>query len=1152
MPQFTHLHVHSHYSLLDGMAKLPELLTKAKDMGMSSLALTDHGVLYGLIEFYQRALEYDMKPILGMEAYVAPNGRTMRRGNIDKNPRHITLLAQNLTGYKNLVKLSTLSHLEGFYYKPRIDYDILQKHADGIIALSGCLNGDIPKAIAENRIEDAERLIRLYIDMFGKERFFLELQDHPALPEQKMVNETLIRYGKTYGVRVVATCDVHYAHAGDDEAQDVLLCVQTRNVVHDKDRLCMMGENFSLLSPEEMAERFRDIPEAIENTQRIADMCNVELPLGKNILPSYPVPNESTPQQYLRMLCERGLEFRYGKEPQEHVKKQLDYELSIINRTGFASYFLIVQDFVNWAKKQNILVGPGRGSAAGSIVSYLLNITDMDPIRYELMFERFLNPARISMPDIDLDFADDRREEVIRYVKEKYGHDRVAQIVTFGTMAARAAIRDTGRALGFPYMLCDKIAKMIPLHSTLQDAVSHVPELRQEYEGDPQVKRLIDTAKRLEGVCRHASTHAAAVVVADRPLTEFVPLQLNDEAVVTQYAMNDVEALGLLKIDFLGLKNLTILQNTLSKIRKEYHTPIDLQTIPLDDKQTYQVLQRGDTTGVFQLESSGMKRYLKELKPTEFEDIVAMVSLYRPGPMDLIPEYIAGKHGRKQPTYLHPSLEPILKKTYGIAIYQEQVLQIARDFAGFSLGEADILRKAVGKKIASLLAEQKVKFISGAVQKGVDKKTAEKVFAFIEPFAGYGFNRSHAACYALIAYQTAYLKAHFPAAFMASLLTSDEGNTDRVAIEVAECSAMGITVLPPDVNESNEDFTVIRESGTDNIRFGLRAIKNVGDNVIASIIQTRREHGVFVDLADFFFRVHTKDLNKKSVESLAKSGAFDSLAERNHILENIDTLLSFSRAVAAQKESNQANLFGTLSGNDARPTIHLQQTTPADKRQRLMWEKELLGLFISGHPASDLSDTLDAVTTPIGEITASRVGETVQIGGIITHIQNIVTRNGQAMSFVTLEDRTKGIEVLVFPKTLETVREILGEDKVVIVQGKVNDRDGVPKILADSIQEFNPEDPPPPPLHTPTSVILRAPSRARKQTFADLKEILESAPKGHTRVILEVVREQFRVDRIRTSYSVSLTSELQARIQTILGPNAIRTEKPVAKETPIA
>ncbi|PIT97982.1 MAG: DNA polymerase III subunit alpha [Candidatus Andersenbacteria bacterium CG10_big_fil_rev_8_21_14_0_10_54_11] len=1081
MSEFTHLHVHSHYSLLDGLGKLPPLLARAKELGMDSLALTDHGAMYGAIEFVQAAYAAGIKPIVGVEAYLAPRGRHNRSARTEASARHLTLLAQNTAGYKNLIKLTTTAHLEGYYYKPRIDYNVLQEHSDGLIVLSGCLNSDIAKAIVERRAADAERLIEWHLMVFGRERFFLEVQAHPNLKEQQTVNEALIGFANRYRLGLAATADSHYIHPEDAEAQDVLICVQTGKTVQEKDRLCMLGEDFSLKSPAEMKELWREHPAAIENTQKIAEMCSLELEFGVNRLPRYPLPRKGpaaeqhgkpqleeryTADEYLRELCERAVPKKYPAEQRAAAQERLDYELAVITKTGFASYFLIVQDFVNEAKRRGILVGPGRGSAAGSIVSYLTNITGLDPLAYNLLFERFLNPERVSMPDIDLDFADDRRDEIIDYVRSKYSPEHVAQIITFGTMAARAAVRDAGRALGLPYSFCDTVAKAIPMLTSFAQALES-GELKELYDADPQVRRLVDTARRLEGVCRHASVHAAGVVITDEPLTEYVPLQLSatdkgrGEHIVTQYAMNHVEALGLLKMDFLGLKNLTIIQNAIARIAVRHEVPIDLERLPLDDAATYRLLQEGKTTGVFQLESAGMKRYLKELQPTEFEDIISMVALYRPGPMDSIPNFIAAKHGRKRITYLHPTLKPILEKTYGVIVTQDQVLQIAREFSGFSYAEADILRKAVGKKIKKLLDEQREKFIIGAVQnKKVDRSTATKVWDFIEPFARYGFNRAHAACYAMVAYQTAYLKSNYPAEFMAALLTSDEGNTDRQAVEVAEALTMDIPVLPPDLQESEEEFTVV--DGDDDrpaIRFGLAAIKNVGAGVVQALIAERDSGGKFTDVYDVFRRVNSRDFNRKSVESLARAGAFDSLAERNFVLQHAERLLEFNRSLHRQTDVGQQGLFGTASQAALPPPrLVLVEVPPVGRDDRLAWEKELLGLYLSEHPLSDVAQDLARVATPLADLTPLRgSGRSVVIGGVVAQVKKIITRAHTPMLFVRLEDMAGSVEVLVFPSLLSSTEDVWKDGAMVLLEGKVSDKDDEVKVLADAAWTLTPE-----------------------------------------------------------------------------------------------
>ena len=897
MPEFTHLHVHSHYSLLDGLPKIDELVSFAKGQGSSALALTDHGVLYGAIEFYQSCTKAGLKPIIGVEVYVAPNGHTEKRAKIDDQHYHLILLAKNNIGYQNLIKLVTISHLEGFYYRPRVDHDLLEKYHEGLICLSACLGGELPVAILNGNMAGAEAIAQWHKKTFGPDNYYLELQHHPSLPNQDIVNTELKKLAKKLDLPLVATNDSHYLRPEDADAQDILLCIHLKKQQQDTQRMDMRGTDLSLLSADDMATAFADVPEALSNTMKIAAACTIELQLGKVQLPEYAVPSGKTAEVYLRQLAEAGVPTRYGTTTPE-VKERLEYELSVIEKTGFASYFLIVQDFVNWAKDHGIVVGPGRGSAAGSIVSYLLNITNVDPIKYELLFERFLNPERIAMPDIDIDFADTRRDEVIRYVESRYGKDHVAQIITFGTMAARAAIRDVGRVLGFPYSYCDRVSKLIPMFTTLDDAINNVPELKEIYENDPDAKRLMDSARKLEGVARHSSRHACGVVITKDPLEKNVPVQYastDDLSIISQYSLHPIEDLGLLKMDFLGLSNLTILETCFAIIQQTRGMQLDLNAIPFDDKPSFKLLQRGDTTGVFQLESSGMKRYLRELKPTSLEDIIAMVALYRPGPMELIPQFIAGKHGSYKPTYLDKRLEPILHKTYGVAVYQEQVMQMARDVAGFTLGEADVLRKAVGKKIAKLLAEQKEKFVDGAIKNGVKPDAAVKIFEFIEPFARYGFNRSHAACYAVIAYHTAYCKANYPAEFMAALLTSDQHNTDRIAIEIEDARRMGIEVLPPDINESEASFSVVETEPKKwrTIRFGLKAIKNVGEHLVEAIIAEREKNGIFVSLEDFLQRVQHKDLNKKSIESLAKVGAFDRFVERQAVLDNIDDLLKF-------------------------------------------------------------------------------------------------------------------------------------------------------------------------------------------------------------------------------------------------------------------
>lgn len=1141
MSKFVHLHVHSHYSLLDGLPKIPELIERAKNENMSALALTDHGVMYGAVEFYREAIKAGIKPIIGVETYVARNGRHNKRPRIDDRPYHMVLLARNNTGYQNLIKLISLAHLEGFYYKPRVDIELLKKYGEGLIGLSACLAGHIPQLILSRDIEGAKKAIRTYQDIFGKEFYYLELQSHPRIADQMIVNEGLIELSKELDAPLVATNDVHYVDKDDAEAQDILLCIQTKKHVEDKDRMSYIGENFSFKSEGEMKEAFFDNPEAVTNTKIIADACDVQLELDQMLLPYFEVPNGKSPDEYLQELCKKGLELRYPEANGDpKIQKRLEYELSVIQRMGFSDYFLIVQDVVNWAKSNGIVVGPGRGSAAGSLVSYLLNITNIDPLKYDLMFERFLNPDRVSMPDIDLDFADTRRDEVIRYVENKYGKEHVAQIITFGTMAARAAVRDVGRVLSLPYTYCDRVAKLIPMFTSLDKALATIPELKEIYDNDPDGKKLLESAKRLEGVARHTSTHACGVVITKKPLTQYTPVQYaaqGDNIIVTQYSLHPIEDLGLLKMDFLGLKNLTILENTLDIIKKARGISISVDEIPLDDAKTFELLQQGKSIGVFQLESRGMQRYLIQLKPSELEDIIAMVALFRPGPMDLIPQYIAGKHGLKRPIYLHPKLTPILEKTYGIAVYQEQVMQIARDLAGFTLSEADVLRKAVGKKIYSLLIEQREKMIDGMTKNNIPKTTAEKIWKFIEPFARYGFNRAHAACYALIAYQTAYFKANYPEEFMASLMTSEHGDVDRIAIEVEECKRLGITVLPPDVNESYITFTAVFNTTTKKpikkIRFGLSAIKNVGDNVVAYIVHERKKNGQYASLEDFLRRIRTKDLNRKSLDSLIKSGALDGFGERNQMISNLEMILSLAKTAEQEGISGQTNLFGMLPVENT-PELRLRPTPPAPKKQMLAWEKELLGLYISDHPLAEYKEVIEqSSATPISDL-PQHVNRTITVIGIVSQIQKVMTRTNEPMLFVRFEDFTGRIEAIVFPSTLKESSAVWQQDAILKISGRVSDRDGVTKILVSQAKNFDPEkeivkktDP-----KKPSTYLISVPEGKNHDHLEKLKAILLQFP-GSQRVHIKIVSNG-ETKIISTKYSITPSEEFKASVYDLL------------------
>lgn len=1065
--KFVNLHLHSYYSLLDGLSSPEAYVKKAKEQGASAIALTDHGVIHGAIEFYKVCKEHGVKPILGCEIYIAFNKLTDKRHQIDNKRTHCVLLAETQEGYENLLQMITVAHLEGYYYKPRIDWDLMKKHSKGLIAMSACLNGDIPQAILNNDDEKVKEMIERFQSTFGKDNFFLELQDHPALPQQKVVNEKLIEYHQKFDVPIVATCDSHYVKREDNEAQDIMLCIQMGKNLTDAGRMSMMNSDYSMRSPEEMAAAFAHIPEAIENTVKIAERCNVEFEFGKYLIPAFPTPDNKDPEVYLRELCYEGLIEKYNldsskfkiqnsrletKDPGiQKLADRLDYELKIITDMGFVGYFLIVWDFVKWAKDQGIIVGPGRGSAAGAIVSYTLDITEIDPLKYSLLFERFLNPARISMPDIDLDFADNRRDEVIEYVAEKYGRDRVAQICTFGTLAARAAVKDVGRVLGVPFVEMNEFAKLIPERpgTKLKEALEQSPELREAVDSSDIFKQVMDNALKLEGAVRHVSVHACGVVIADESLTKYTALQhppKDDKGIITQFEAKSLETLGLLKMDFLGLKNLTILQTTLKVIDRTKDKQINLREIPIDDKKAYALLARGETTGVFQLESAGMKRYLKELKPTEFEDIIAMVALYRPGPMEWIPDYIKGKHGRKKPEYLHPSLQPILKTTYGIAIYQEQILQIAQEFSGFSLGEADLLRRAIGKKIIKELEAQREKFIEGAVAKGHKKDLAVMIFEkVIEPFAGYGFNKSHAACYAMIAYQTAYLKARYPTQFMTALMSADYGNTDRIVIEIGECEQMGIQVLPPDVNESLSNFTYVEDG---KIRFGLSAIKGLGQGSVKLIIEARDEGGPFKSIADFAQRVPAKILNKKTLEALAFSGAMEALGERKQLGLNYEAIADFGKKAESSYQVGQAGLFDDM-GDDEQVEVglELEKVEPATPSENLKWEKEFLGLYVSSHPLAGLKKYFKKKVVPLDQLVDKTVGKPIKVGGVISSFRKITTKKGDMMAMLQIEDPFGKVDAVMFPGSYKKNYNVLAEDQPVMIGGVLEKRMGELQIV---------------------------------------------------------------------------------------------------------
>ncbi len=1067
---FIHLHVHSMYSLLDALGDVSDLVDRAKEFGYDALALTDHAGLYGAVEFYEAAMKAGIKPILGVEAYLAPNTLTDKRPRIDDHPSHLTLLAETNEGYQNLLKLVSISFLDGFYYKPRMDKQLLRAHAKGLIALSGCARGEIPNACQGHDLARAETLVREYQEIFGRDHFFLELVHHPESPTQNDVNAHLITLAKQTGAPLVATKDVHYLHPEDAEAQDALQCIHDGKLLSDHNRHTIVSIDHSLTPPLEMIAAFSHIPGAVENTRTIADRCNVTLELGKNHLPPFDVPEGKTGKAYLRELCLAGLAKRYPDGQSSEATERLDFELATIERMGFEAYFLIVHDYVKWAKDHGVIVGPGRGSAAGSIVAYALEITNLDPLTYGLLFERFLNPDRISMPDIDMDFDDVKRKEVIEYVTKKYGGDRVAGIITFGTMAARAAIRDVGRVLGWSFQDVDHVAKAVPppvqgKHIPLATSVAEHPELKSLYDSDQRARQLIDLAIKLEGTARHASQHACGIVITPKPLVEYAPLQKaqgGDVAQVIQYSLHSAEVIGLLKMDFLGLSNLTIIRDCLEIVKAVTGEEINIDAIPLTDPATYELLGNGETTGVFQLESDGMKRYIKELRPTVIEDIIAMVALYRPGPMQFIESFIARKHGREKIRYAHPLLESALATTYGIPVYQEQVMQVSKDVAGFTGGEADTLRKAMGKKIAKLMAQMRLKFVDGAVRNGVEQQIAEAIFHQLEEFAAYGFNKSHAACYAMIAYQTAYLKAHFPECFMAALLNSDSDNLDRITIEVEECRRMDIEVLPPDINESFAGFSVIKTGiggVKSTIRFGLCAIKGLGEDVVAVLIAERKANGPYADLAHFIRRIPGRAVNRKSLECLIRSGAFDRFGERNLFLSNVEIILEFHTRHEREQASGQVNLFASgASSNNPTLLLRLKPAPRANTRETLAWEKELLGLYVSDHPFRDFAVRLGEMLTPIANLHPFKKEKKVRIGGVVATAKKILTKQNEMMLFARLEDPTGSIEVVVFPRVLAETGACWNVDTLLIVSGRVQEKDDELKLLVETAYEITAEN----------------------------------------------------------------------------------------------
>lgn len=1195
---FVHLHNHTEYSLLDGLTRVDDLLDFVQSQGMKAIAITDHGTMSGAIEFYKAAKARELKAIIGIETYVAARKHTDKDPQKDKQRTHLVLLAMNNTGYKNLMKLSSIANLDGFYYHPRIDHDLLEQYNEGIIALSACMGGEIGSAIRDNNYKGAKEIASWYKSVFG-DRYYLEVQDHghPDNPmchdEQKRVNEGILKLSEELSIPAVVTSDAHYLRHEDQEAHEVLLCVGTGSYLSEQKRMSLKEFPLHVETPQEILSRWgKTHPHIVQETKRVADRCNVELDLGNILIPKFEVPKGHSEKSYLDELVYRGLVQRYApkknkdslsveqakKVLSEEVNERAAYELGIIDQMGFNGYFLIIWDFMNWGKEQGIVFGPGRGSAAGSIIAFALGITELDPLHHDLLFERFLNPDRISMPDIDIDIQDTRRNEVIEYCVEKYGKEKVANIVTFGRMFARNAVRDVSRVLEVPYAEADRLAKMIPppvqgRHIPLKISIKDQPDLAAEYESSQQSKRIFDLAMQLEGTVRNHGVHAAGVVIAPDDITLFTPLEMAQKGVVsTQYPMSNVEELGLLKMDFLGLSNLTTIKNALRIIRKVHGVELSVEEIPLQDQKTFDLLGHGDTTGVFQLESAGMKRYLKELKPSVFEDIVAMVALYRPGPMQFIDDFIARKHGQKEISYAHPKMKNALENTYGVLVYQEQVMQISKDLSGFTGGQADTLRKGIAKKIPEVLNKMKPEFIKGAVElSGADADEMEVFWKQLEDFAAYCFNKSHAACYALIAYWTAYLKANYPAPFMAALMTSDYDDTDRLSIEIAECQHMGLTVLAPDVSESFVEFSVVPE--TNQIRFGMNAIKNVGTGAVEEIIEARGKKR-FNSLEHFFSSVSSKVSNRKTIESLIKAGAFDEFADRSSLLHNIDGLLAFGSRIQKQKQSGQTDLFGNKIEATTESTLVLTKPeAPIPKRDILQWERELLGIYLSENPLESFKALLEEQTVPIKEVKPSHHKKQVAVGGIISQFREITTKRGQKMAFATIDDSTSEIEAVMFPSIYQQTVGIWEKDRVVMLKGKVDglDRDGSalesPKIIVDDAREITYEqaagyeptgkkkkapkagdmskhikssDDELAPLDKPPRLYIRIFDTSDQALLRQIKHALD-AHAGDTETVF-VLGQNGDKKVVKLPIKTNPSSELQASLVSIVGPDHVKLQ----------
>lgn len=1178
--RFVHLHTHSHYSLLEALPKVKELLGHVKKLEMDAVALTDNGALYGAIEFYQKAEEMGIKPILGLDAYVAKHGRHQKRHRIDTKPHRLVLLAETEEGYRNLLQLSSVGFLEGFYYKPRIDKELLAQHSTGIIALSGGHFGEIHELLRIGNEEEARNVACSYAALFGKDQFFLELVDRPEIAEQETLNAKLIQMGKELGIPVVATKDTYYIKPENVEAWKILNCIKGGKTLEQFDRQQQFDYDASVVSGEYMEERFKDIPEAIENTRVIADRCSVKLELGNWNFPQFSIPEGKTFREVMAERAYEGLKEQEG-EITDTMRQRMEYEIEIIDQKGFCPYFLIVSDFISWAKSQGI-VTTTRGSAAGSLVGYSMRISGFNPLTYSLPFERFLNPERPSAPDIDADFADNRRDEVLDYVRQKYGHEKVAQICTFGKMLARGSVRDVGRALGLPYGFCDVVAKLVPMGSqgfpmTLARALEETPDLKKMYDTDPECRRVIDLAQQIEGCGRHVSIHAAGTVIAPEALTSYTPLQIDtrEGKVITQYEMKSVESAGLVKMDFLGIRNLSILGDAVQIVQKTKNVSVVLETIPLNDQKTFDLLANGHTMGVFQLSGDGMTKYLMELKPTRVEDIMAMVALYRPGPIESIPEYIRRKYDASLITYPDERLREILEASYGVIVYQDDVMLIAIKLAGYSWLEADKLRKAMGKKIPEEMAQQKVKLLEGFVEHGLSQEKANHLWKLIEPFAAYGFNKAHAASYGMIAYYTAYMKATYPAEYMTALMTAEVNDLEKIAEAVVECKRLGITVLPPDINDSRADFTFMDDTS---VRFGLLAIKGLGEEFIAALIAERKERGAFVDITDFAARMAHRSFNKKSLECLIKSGALDRFGERNSLLENMERLLIFNKTTQKEKAQNQATLFEVVP-SEVSNKIQLKPAPPAPIMTKLQWEKTLLGLYLSGHPFDQSSAILGPYLTSCTDVASLPDGTFVRCGGVITFLKAIQTKKGEMMAFMGIQDHTGQTEVILFPKTYAQYKDVLKEDALFLVAAKASRRDGEEetKLLANGfiaidadleglahmlrvgmwVEDAPSSDeesvlPPPPASNTHVVTLAEAAPPIKSEelfitltgspaadTIARLRGLFEAHP-GLDPVCFHV-EAGGRLRKVQTDYRVRVTPEVLDELAVLVGRQNVHT-----------